>query len=152
MEIAALSPYVRRSLAAVAVAGTLVLAGCDRLSPEDGEATSSSEPVALESRAADDTAAGPVASEPMPERIYFDLTRYDWYARGEPLVHSETRYEAGGDVVAAPLSAMRKVGDYQGVDVYGASDATDDSTLYVPVHPGYWLPFVRRGGSDANGG
>jgi hypothetical protein len=151
MDFDPIPSSVRRSLAALVAAGTLTVAGCDRLTRTDAAATSSSEAAAAEDAppADADTAA---AAEPLPERIYFDLTRHDWYARGEPLVYSEVRYEAGRDVVAAPLSAMRKLGEYQGVDVYGAADAAGDSTLYVPVHPGYWLPFTRTGAATANGG
>jgi hypothetical protein len=154
MDFDPLHPSVRRSLAALAAAGTLTVAGCDRGAPADA-ATQSSEAVAdgeAAAAAVADTAAAAAASEPLPERIYFDLTRHDWYARGEPLVYSDVRYEAGRDLLAAPLSAMRKLGEYQGVDVYGAADAAEDSTLYVPVHPGYWLPFTRTGAATANGG
>jgi hypothetical protein len=91
-------------------------------------------------------------AEPLPERIYFDLTRYDWYAHGEPLVYAEIQYEVGRNLLAAPTSAMRKLGEYQGVDVYGPADTPSDSTLYVPVFPGYWLPFVRTDGDNANDG
>jgi hypothetical protein len=80
-------------------------------------------------------------SEPLPDRIYFTLTDYEWYARGQPLVHANAQYRAGSGVVAAPLSSMRKVGEYEGVDVYAADGAAVDTAVYVPVFPGYWQPF-----------
>ena len=80
-------------------------------------------------------------SEPLPERIYFNLTDYEWYAAGEPLVYRNAEYNAATGVIAAPLSRMRQVGEYQGVDVYAAEGESEDSTLYVPVYPGYWQPF-----------
>jgi hypothetical protein len=113
--------------------------GCDRLA--DGGAEADAPEI---DGAAAEPAAGPSAippSEPLPARIYFQLTDYDWYARGEPLVYASASYRAARGVIAAPTSAMRKVGEYHGVDVYTNAGADTDSAVYVPVFPGYWQAF-----------
>lgn len=83
-----------------------------------------------------------------PERIYFTLTAYDWYARGEPLLHGNAAYQPAGMPVTASLPDMHHVGDYQGVDVY-VRDGDEEPVLYVPVYEGYWQVFradtTRRG-------
>jgi hypothetical protein len=84
--------------------------------------------------------AGP-ARETLPSnRIYYTLTRHEWYARGEPLLHDGRSYRAAGMPVRAEVSEMRHLGDYQGVEYYvRAEDGGVD--VYVPVFEGYWQPF-----------
>lgn len=115
----------------------VALAGCDRIPGLDG----GGEAIAADTTAPATEAVEVPPSDPLPERIYFTLTDYDWYARGEPLVLENAQYRAGRGVVGAPLSAMRKVGEYQGVDVYAADGEAADTAVYVPVFPGYWQPF-----------
>jgi hypothetical protein len=80
----------------------------------------------------------------LPATIYYDLTRYEWYARGEPLGHADASYMPGGRPVRMPASSMRKVGQYRGVEVYvPASDDDAAAIVYVPVFEGFWLPFTR---------
>ncbi|MGH7505685.1 MAG: hypothetical protein ACRELX_08530, partial [Longimicrobiales bacterium] len=83
----------------------------------------------------------PPEEEAVPARIYYDLTRHDWYAHGEPLILADDTYAIGSGLYAAPASDMRRIGEYEGVDAYAL--AGDDSTVYVPVYPGYWQPFRR---------
>jgi hypothetical protein len=99
----------------------------------------------------------PVAVEPAPsapsppaarpardllprERIYYDLTRFDWYAHGEPLRHEGMSYQPGGLPIAADAHDMQQLGDYQGVDYYRHADG--DGRIFVPVADGYWLAFL----------
>jgi hypothetical protein len=72
--------------------------------------------------------------------IYYTLTGFDWYARGQPLVHEGRPYESAGMPVNASLTEMQKAGEYQGVEYY--SRAGDTATLYVPVYEGYWQSFA----------
>lgn len=137
-DAAAESPTLRRMLVAVLVVACPVWAGCDRI-PGRGAAADS--PAAADVVEAAPTRAEVAPSEPVADRIYFTLTDYDWYAHGEPLVFENASYRAGTGVVAAPVSSMRKVGEYQGVDVYAADGADADTSVYVPVHPGYWQAF-----------
>lgn len=90
----------------------------------------------------------PTTAEPAPSevrqvlassRIYYDLTRFDWYARGEPLVHDQFAYQPAGTPVAADLVEMERAGEYQGVEYYRRQG--DGQSLYVPVYDGYWLAF-----------
>jgi hypothetical protein len=138
---AAESPIIRRLLVAFLAVSCPVVAGCDRI-PGRGAAADATAAVADD--AVVEEVVEPVEvqpSEPVPDRIYFTLTDYEWYARGEPLVFENAAYRAGSGVVAAPLSSMRKVGEYQGVDVYAADGADADTSVYVPVFPGYWQAF-----------
>jgi hypothetical protein len=131
-------PSVRQPLVALLILASPSAAGCDRIG--DDSAVAEAPAVEAAAEPGDDSAELP-PSEPLPERIYFTLTDYGWYARGEPLVHGDATYRTGGGVIAAPTSAMRKVGEYQGVDVYTAEGSTSDTAVYVPVFPGYWQPF-----------
>ena len=120
----------------VLVCGTAVACGA-----EEDPAVSAA-PVA-----AADSSAGPdstFASEPdrvlLPaDRIYYTLTAHEWYARGEPLVHEGRSFNPAGMPVAASLSEMERVGEYQGVEYYRRTG--DDTTLFVPVYRGYWQVF-----------
>lgn len=78
----------------------------------------------------------------VPERIFYDLTRFEWYARGEPLVWDEREWEPRGAPVAADAEALRRLGDFGGVDVWMDADADSLARLYVPVSEGFWLTFV----------
>ena len=73
-------------------------------------------------------------------RIYYTLTSFDWYARGEPLVHDGRAYAPEGMPVSASLADMSKAGDYHGVEFYVRS-GDPDPVVYVPVYDGYWQRF-----------
>lgn len=126
----------RLLLAGIIGAGTFPTAGCR----EPG-----AEPAAgVEAVGSADSISGP-AQEPSdaaarPERIYHDLTRFDWYARGEPLVHEGRSYGLDGDgPVALDARTLERVGEYGGVEYYHRDS---DARLYVPVYDGYWLGFA----------
>ena len=73
------------------------------------------------------------------DRIYYDLTHYEWYAKGQPLNHQGTGYLPKGVPVAAAAAEMDRVGEYEGVEYYRRPGTGD--LLYVPVFDGYWLAF-----------
>lgn len=78
-----------------------------------------------------------------PEEIYYDLTQFDWYRRGEPLIAEERSYRPAGKPEATMGRRFEKAGEYEGVSYYeqeGAESPAD--TVYVPVFPDYWLPFA----------
>lgn len=79
-----------------------------------------------------------------PEEIYYDLTELEWYRRGEPLVHAGIPYQPARSPLAAEFSALEPAGAFQGVRYYGRVGAERADTLFVPVHPRYWLPFTPR--------
>jgi hypothetical protein len=124
-------------LAALLLPGSLTGAGCDRLATSDGDET-----VATATATPQDPEPPPADQTPHL-RIYYDLTRYDWYAQGEPLVLDGEMYTARTGLLASPAENMERVGEYHGVDAYVTAD--DDSTVYVPIFPNYWQPFVRSG-------
>lgn len=132
----------RLTLALILVAGTLPVA-CSR-----DEATPAGETAATAEMApvpTGDSLTGPVALDApdqaqRPERIYYDLMEFDWYARGEPLVHEGTAYDvAGSGPVALDARTLERVGEYSGVDVYRRDG---DTHVYVPVYDGWWLGFA----------
>lgn len=81
-----------------------------------------------------------------PDRIYYTLTSYGWYARGEPLMHEGTPHQPDGRPVRTSLDMMEQAGTYQGVDYYRHRGGTEP-LLYVPVFEGYWQPF-RAGAAE----
>lgn len=135
---------VNRCLALRLVAGSLLLAGCDTAAPAADEAVPSE--VAASPR---DAAAQPASANARkdgtlhPATIYYDLTRFDWYARGEPLRHGNADYVARAAPVRASAADMRRAGEYQGVEYYraAADDVEPAGVVYVPVFEGFWLPF-----------
>jgi hypothetical protein len=122
---------------AVQCAVACVLVACSA----DEQPNAAVEPVHPEVTAAGDSVYLPQRTRvETPDRIYLSLTSYEWYARGEPLLHGNAAYQPSGFPVAAPLSAMHVTGEYQGVEYY-VRDGDADPILYVPVYEGYWQPF-----------
>jgi hypothetical protein len=115
-----------------------VLAGCarDETTVPDAAADSAATPLAGDSFF--DPSEGRVS---LPTgSIYYTLTSYDWYARGQPLLHDGRAYTPGGMPVSASLQEMSKAGTFEGVDYYiSTGDAAD--AVYVPVFDGYWQRF-----------
>lgn len=112
-----------------------VLAGCNA-EPEPVDSPPPADSIAADSVFApdEDQINLPTAS------IYYTLTSFDWYARGEPLIHTGRSYEPDGMPVNIPLTDMQKVGEYHGVEYY--TRAADPSpAVYVPVYEGYWQMF-----------
>ncbi len=135
----------RLALAGVLAVGTLPVASCAANDDEDQPA-----PVETADTSAD-SVSGPVTAAPpdsaaRPDRIYYDLTRFEWYARGEPLVFDGVFYKAGGDIEPIDARTVERVGEYAGVDVYRRGA---DRRLYVPVYDGYWLGFDPLAASAA---
>lgn len=137
-------------LAALALVGTLLGAACDR-GAED-QPPGARAPAATAGEVADTAEvfiSPEVSSDDRPVALYPDLTRYDWYARAEPLVHDGRAYTPGGALVAAPASAMEPVGEFGGVAYYREAGAGVE-TLYVPVYERYWLAFRVRDSVPGN--
>lgn len=81
-----------------------------------------------------------------PAVIYYDLTTFEWYRRGEPIVLEGRQYNPG-KVEPTGERRFRKDGTYGGVDYYvhdgaEASPTQPYDTIYVPVYTGYWLAFT----------
>jgi len=93
-----------------------------------------------------DTAAPPAR----PDEIYYDLTVYEWYRHGEPLVAEGFAFQPDGVPRPIPLDSLHRAGNYQGVDYYvrnGAAQPHD--TLFVPVFDDFWQPFLPVGPAPA---
>ncbi|HEY8468781.1 MAG TPA: hypothetical protein VIL18_04020 [Longimicrobiales bacterium] len=81
-----------------------------------------------------------------PDEIYYDLTAYDWYRRGEVLVAAGFAFQPQGLPRVIPFDSLRRAGNYQGVDFYvknGAAEPYD--TVFVPVFEDFWQPFLPVG-------
>lgn len=119
-----------------------VLAGCG-----SDEQPAEDPPAAADRVASDSVFAPPEDLVTLPtSRIYYTLTSYEWYARGEPLVHDGRPFEPEGMPVSASLDGMTKVGEYQGVEYY-VQKGNPEAAVYVPVFDGYWQRF--RGDPNA---
>lgn len=115
-----------------------VLAGCG---DDPGEAPADAAGTIADSASRDSVFVPDEDVVTLPSnRIYYTLTSFDWYARGEPLVHEGRPYEPEGMPVSASLSDMSRLGDYQGVEFY-AQSGDIDPVVYVPVYDGYWQRF-----------
>jgi hypothetical protein len=77
-----------------------------------------------------------------PAVIYYDLTTFDWYRHGKPLL-VEGRSYLPGRVAPTGERRLERGGAYDGVDFYilKGQPAPHD-TLFIPVYRGYWLSFV----------
>ncbi len=85
-----------------------------------------------------------------PDEIYYDLTVYEWYRRGEPLVAGEFAFQPDGVPRQIPLDSLHRAGNYQGVDYYvrnGVAEPHD--TVFVPVFDDFWQPFLPVGRAPA---
>jgi hypothetical protein len=150
--VVGMRPFLRFTttrLAALALAGTLMTAACGDENDDAGPGGAATRDVAMDTDTADIFLADEASTDDRPAVVYPDLTRYDWYARGEPLVHEGRAFVAGGPLVAAPASAMEHAGEYGGV-AYFREGGGNDSTLYVPVYARYWLAFRARDSVPAN--
>lgn len=113
------------------------LAAC--ASPEDASVPDAESASTVAAALPPAPAPGPAVKHLPSDRIYYDLTRFQWYARGEPLRHEGLAYQPSGMPVAIPLAEMEQIGAYDGVDYYRRAGA--DALLFVPVFDGYWLAF-----------
>lgn len=82
-------------------------------------------------------------ADSLPPRIFFDLSRYEWYVQQRPVVWDEREWQPAGSPVALPARDLRLVGEFEGVDLYAPvpGDSIPEDRLYVPVSEGFWLPF-----------
>ena len=86
-------------------------------------------------------------AENRPDEIYFDLTAFQWYREGRPLLHEARAYMPQAD--PAPVDVeLREAGAYEGVKYYVAEGASEPVyTIYVPVYYRYWQRFTSPPGS-----
>ena len=114
-----------------------VLAGCGRAEQEPEAAA----------QPAGDSVGGIAVFNPSEERqslptsrIYYTLTDYAWYERGQPLIHDGRGYRPQGTPLGATLAEMQKAGEFEGVEYY-VRTADPGAVVYVPVFDGYWQAF-----------
>lgn len=82
-------------------------------------------------------------SDHEPREIFYDLTAYEWYRQGQPMMVEGEGYHPAGKPEAEGDRRFRPAGRYQGVAFYMVEgEAKPYHVLYVPVFPGYWQPFV----------
>jgi hypothetical protein len=145
----------RRPLILGALLGTTLLAGCG--GPARGADQSTIEEIvqtAIEATVQPGTegaGGGPDHSLAEAERagapsvIYYDLTHFDWYRRGEPIQIGGQSFRPR-EVQPTGERKFHQEGSYDGVDYYISRDESEPyDTIYVPVYNGYWLPFALDG-------
>jgi len=136
---------VRSVLSAVLVA---VATGCSReQAPAEPPAETAAAPATEQETSSTSAPTASDAWKPDDEReslpsnrIYYTLTDYPWYARGEPLMHTGRPHVASGLPITASVEEMEKAGEYEGVEFYTRREESEP-VLYVPVFEGYWLGF-----------
>lgn len=99
---------------------------------------------AAEERALEAEASGetPSPKNGEPPEIYYDLTRYEWYRRGQPLLVDGQPFRPAGRPEPTRAREFTELGRYEGVTYYIVADSEPPHTVvYVPVSPGYWQPF-----------
>jgi hypothetical protein len=138
-----------RPLAVLLISGSFLLGSCGRANEMNAangvaEADSAATSVGVEISSEVEQAE----PERQPNRIYYDLMQFVWYARGEPILFENAPYRPRGAPIRASADRMEKAGEYQGVEFYKADEDDDaDAVIYVPVFEGFWLRFVRDSSS-----
>lgn len=100
----------------------------------------------LEEETADEPSPPPEARNSEPPEIYYDLTRFDWYRRGQPLLVEGRPFQPAGRPEPTGVREFTELGRYDGVTYYAvAGSEAPHNVVYVPVSPGYWQPFVHVG-------
>ncbi len=149
---------VLRPTLLLVLAATFV--ACSRSEPAPEASGSGADGPAMQSAAATtaEPEPGPAPEETgkrpfRPERIYYDLTAYEWYAQGQPLMADGRGYMPSDVPLTLPDTPLEKAGEYQGVDYYVEEGAEPPyPVVYVPVFEGYWLPFAPVGARPDAGG
>ena len=69
-----------------------------------------------------------------------------WYTRGQPVTLQGRSYMKYGGERRVPLAQLRRLGDYQGIPLYGApTDSVRPQAVYVPVRVGcIFTAYVRE--------
>lgn len=139
-----------RMIAALAAALTAAACNVDGLAERlRGEEKAGVEATTSTSTAASEFDASPEDVAPPPRQVYYDLTLYDWYRLGQPLLVGGVPHELAGIPVRI-LDPLDLAGTYGGVDYYTTGEGRD--TVFVPVYENYWQPFARSVGPPAAGG
>lgn len=149
-------PVWLRSTSLVILVGATSLIGASCGSDREG-GDIPDEGIELVDAAGDTVVEGPLAQEadvergPRPEVIYYDLTFFEWYKKGEPILLDHGRY-LPGEVEPTAERHFVKEGVYEGVDYYRAQGGDDEGSdiIYVPVYEGYWLPFSLEGAGSSS--
>jgi len=110
------------------------------------ESIRAAEEQALEEETTNEPAAGPETRNGEPPEIYYDLTRFEWYRRGQPLLVGGRPFQPAGRPEPTGAREFTELGRYEGVTYYVvAGSRAPHGVVYVPVSPGSWHPFVHVG-------
>jgi hypothetical protein len=132
--------HLAATLCAIALA-----AGCGRGGREEDSPAGIRDAAAIAvSDIADEDAAGARSAGTMPDEIYYDLTRFEWYRHGQPLMIDGTGFVPDGIPRAIRDRPLEKAGEYGGVAYYAAKGASQARIVLVPVFEGYWQAFVPQ--------
>jgi hypothetical protein len=129
---------IRRSSALTALVLALATAGC---APEHtyGDSAEVRAPVGPQAVMPTETAA---AGMPRPREIYYDLTAFEWYRQGQPLMIAGRAFVPVGRPEAIRDRPLDLAGEYGGVAYYVQRGSSPGTGVLVPVFEGYWQPFL----------
>jgi hypothetical protein len=127
----------------LAVLLALTLAGCGG-GGTAGDSPGTMPPVAagVDTAAPSTDTASAAPGSTQPAEIYYDLTIFEWYRQGEPLVVDGRAYEPIGHPESIRGGALERVGVYGGVAYYVPRGYSPHQGVLVPVFEGYWQPFL----------
>ena len=70
----------------------------------------------------------------------------DWYTSDQEITFERLRYSKSGSDSSLDCGQIMRIGEHMGVPLFGMRNADRPfETLYVPVRPGVWRGYIRRG-------
>lgn len=70
----------------------------------------------------------------------------DWYTSDQPITFERLRYNKSGNDSSLDCGQIMRIGENMGVPLFAMRNANRPfETIYVPVRPGVWRGYIRRG-------
>jgi hypothetical protein len=87
--------------------------------------------------------AVPAAEERRPyETVGYDPDTLSWFVEGRPVIFGGRAWRPVGQPVFERSDALRRVGEFEGMALYAATDATPPyEILFFPYTPETWQPL-----------
>lgn len=70
----------------------------------------------------------------------------DWYTSDQAITFERLRYSKSGSDASLDCGQIMRIGEHMGVPLFAMRNANRPfETIYVPVRPGVWRGYIRRG-------
>lgn len=70
----------------------------------------------------------------------------DWYTSDQAITFERLRYSKSGSDSSLDCGQIMRIGEHMGVPLFAMRNASRPfETIYVPVRPGVWRGYIRRG-------